>query len=81
VPRRRPVQCRICGGHESKVGPVSYRGKCRNCALSREKANYHALKDHRGEPFEPWRVRTAASVGAIPLDLLDTYLATREHRS
>jgi hypothetical protein len=63
------------------VGYVSYRGKCRACALKREKENYHALKDHRGEPFEHWRLRTAASVGAIPLDLLDTYLATREHRS
>jgi len=43
--------------------------------------NRDSLKAHRGEPFEHWRVRTAASVGAIPLDLLDTYLATSEHRS
>lgn len=33
-----------------------------------------SLQAHKGEPFQYWRLRTTASFGAIPLELLPQYL-------
>lgn len=61
--RRR--NCRRCGGHESKVGPISWRGKCMNCGLEAEREAIIQLANHDGPVFQHWRVRVAASVGAV----------------
>jgi hypothetical protein len=74
------MHCRVCGGHRADVGSISWTGKCRNCGLERHVAVVGSIMDHQGEGFEYWRLRCAASVGAIPLDLIDTYLEQRQRR-
>jgi hypothetical protein len=81
MPRLDYKRCRECGRGSDATGPLSHTRLCRDCSIAREHENAVSLSLHAGEPFQRWRVRVAASVGAIPLDLLDTYLATREHRS
>lgn len=48
-----------------EVGPISWRGKCQACGLLAEVEAIYQLANHTGPVFEYWRIRTAASVGAI----------------
>jgi hypothetical protein len=56
--------CTLCGGHDSEVGPISWRGKCHNCGKERLTTAITELAEHRGPTFAYWRTRIAASVGA-----------------
>lgn len=65
MPDLRRSNCRRCGGHKSEVGSISWRGKCLSCGLLSEREAIYQLANHDGPVFEYWRIRTAASVGAI----------------
>ena len=71
MPSRKPMSCRICGGHESEVGRVSWNGRCGPCGDARQLENHRDLRDHAGPWFAHWRQRSAASFGAVLLDDLD----------
>lgn len=55
----------MCGGHKSEVGPISWRGKCHTHGVELQAQAIFQLANHSGPVFEYWRIRTAASVGAI----------------
>ena len=60
--------CRFCGGHESEVGPISWRGYCKpHGVMIRDKAN-DDMHYHQGPYFDHWRRRMAASVGGVLVD-------------
>lgn len=71
MPRVRPHFCKICGGHDSQVGRVSMRGKCRYCGDERVVENHEQLRAHDGPWFEHWRRRTMAAFGIVLLDETD----------
>lgn len=71
MPDHRRVRCRICKRHRDECGSISWRGKCPPCGRKRLSDALDDLHYHRGPVFERWRHRLAASVGAIPLDLLE----------
>lgn len=51
---------------------MSTRGKCRPCAIARERENSTQLSAHGGPWFEHWRRRGACGYGAVLVDdLLD----------
>lgn len=75
-PRRR--SCKICGRHESEVGPISWRGKCGDCGPMLAVQAYDDLHYHRGPVFEHWRRRCALSVGAVLVDDLEAAIAAEE---
>jgi len=68
VPDLRRSNCQRCGRPATEVGPISWRGKCRPCGLTAETEAIVQLAHHNGPVFDRWRVRVAASVGAVILD-------------
>jgi len=50
------------------VGPISWRGKCGDCGPRLAEQAADELHYHSGPVFDLWRVRIAASVGAVLLD-------------
>ena len=54
-----------CKRHEREVGPISWNGNCGSCAVSLMETALTELHEHRGPTFDRWRVRLAASVGAV----------------
>lgn len=74
---------RICKGCGARVFPpqtLSHTRLCAFCAERRCRETFESISAHKGEPFDYWRLRMAASVGAIPLDLVDTWLEQRQSR-
>lgn len=48
MPSAPPKRCKVCNGHRDDVGAISWRGKCRPCALRRTieaQAIFHAWRD------------------------------------
>lgn len=70
MPHWHPSSCRACGRHKSQAGPISGTGLCQPCGLERMEENLEQLVAHNGPRFTHWRQRLAASLGAIPLDVL-----------
>lgn len=68
MPDLRRRNCINCGDHESVCGPISWRGKCQPCALRLEEQAIVDMATHSGPTFQLWRVRLAASVGAVLTD-------------
>ena len=62
------VRCRVCGKHQSEVGPISWRGKCGKCGPRLAEQANDDMHYHQGPVFEHWRRRMAASVGALLVD-------------
>ncbi len=71
MPDGRRRTCRVCGRHETEVGPISWRGKCGECGPKLAHAAADDLHYHQGPKFEKWRQRVAASVGAVIPDETD----------
>lgn len=69
VPDYRRTFCKTqrggCGKHAAEVGPISWRGLCRQCGMIRANRMYDDLTAHSGPGFELWREGMAASVGAV----------------
>lgn len=68
MPDGRRRTCRVCGAHDSEVGPISWRGKCSTCGPAIFEANCDDLHYHRGPYLLKWRRGVAASVGALLVD-------------
>ena len=62
--------CIQCGADSRQVGELSHQRLCRECG--HENLNQSVLQQQEcdGPIFQRWRVRIAASVGAVPLDYL-----------
>ena len=65
MPDKRRRNCGRCGGHDSEVGPISWRGKCLQCGLEAEREAIIQLAYHDGPVFQKWRVGMAGCVGAV----------------
>jgi len=64
VPDYRRKNCRRCGGHESKVGSISWMGNCDRCARLRFEQNLDDLQGRTAGPFALyWRRRCLAAFG------------------
>lgn len=69
MPRRYAgLECKVCGRHVDVCGPLSARGKCRDCGLGIAVHNMICLNEHRDAPFQQWRRNMAACVGGVLLD-------------
>jgi|GraSoiStandDraft_46_1057282.scaffolds.fasta_scaffold1835845_1 predicted amidophosphoribosyltransferase len=68
MPDARRTTCQNCREHADKVGPISWRGYCAVCGPELAQAAASDLHYHRGPKFERWRLRLAASVGAVLVD-------------
>ena len=57
--------CKVCGGHKSQVGEISWEGYCiRHGVEARDRAN-DEMHYHHGPTFEKWRRAMAACVGGL----------------
>lgn len=65
-----PKSCKVCGNGEHNGVHVSQTGLCIDHSLEVMTDNLAQLKAHDGPRFTHWRYRLAASVGAVPLDVL-----------
>ncbi len=72
MPRLDYKNCRNCGRHESEVGVMSHTRLCAECGRSRFRDNLVSLTTMSGPFALYWRVRIAASVGAVIPTRLDT---------
>jgi hypothetical protein len=68
--RNNRRRCLVCGKHRNEVGNISWAGNCRNCGHERLLENIDGIATHSGPAFMRWRYSIAASVGAVPLDVL-----------
>jgi hypothetical protein len=71
MPSVKPHFCKVCGGHDSEVGYVSWRGKCAVCGNQRVLENFDQLRNHDGPWFDHWRRRTLAAFGVTGVDAPD----------
>ena len=76
---KRPASCRVCHGHESVVGRISWRGKCAVCGDALHMENTYGLRTDR-DLLAPedisrvvlrWRRGMARGIGGILLDDLE----------
>jgi hypothetical protein len=65
-----PSACKVCGDGAHNGVHISQTGLCPTHSLERMTDNLEQLKAHAGPRFTHWRYRLAASVGAVPLDVL-----------
>lgn len=65
MPRTDYKTCRLCGRHTDEVGPLSHTRLCQQCWETRLIASVVEQKQHSGPIFQHWRLRIAASVGAV----------------
>jgi hypothetical protein len=65
-----PSRCKVCGDGRHNGVHVSQTGLCPTHSQEAFVDNLLQLKAHRGPRFTHWRYRLAASVGAVPLDVL-----------
>lgn len=75
--RGNRATCRCCGKHKSEVGEISWAGYCGTCGPAIREAQNDDMHYHRGPYLLQWRRATATSVGAILLEDLEAYLASR----
>ena len=54
MPDARRKHCRVCGGHESEVGPISWRGLCAFDGMARNVLNYDHMQARSGPFYEHW---------------------------
>jgi len=60
--------CKVCGGHKSEVGEISWEGYCiQHGVEARDRAN-DELHFHHGPTFEKWRRAMAACVGGVLIE-------------
>lgn len=52
--RKKIVNCKRCGGHVDKVGPLSVRKLCLACAESAVTAANLAMHTKSGSDYEAW---------------------------
>lgn len=75
MPDGRRVTCQSCRRHRAECGEISWRGKCAECGPRIAVEAATQLHYHSGPVFDRWRVRIAASVGAILADELEALAA------
>lgn len=68
MPDARRRTCRLCGKHDSEVGPITWGGYCIEHGLQIKHENALQLHAHNGPAFKHWRQRTIAALGAMPLE-------------
>ncbi len=56
MPDLRRRNCRHCGGHDSKVGAISWSGSCQRCAIERLTENINGIHNQRGIPHQRRRM-------------------------
>lgn len=61
-------RCRVCGRHESEVGPISWSGKCAEHGVEALTENIVQMHARRGPNFDRWRRAMAACVGGVLID-------------
>lgn len=52
MPDRRRKRCRICGAHESEVGPISWSGLCSEHSYERLVENMDSIHIGHGHGYE-----------------------------
>lgn len=72
MPRADYQNCRECGRHKSEAGELSHTRLCADCGKRIKLDVINQLHYHEGPWFNHWRVRIAASVGAVIPERLDT---------
>ena len=65
-----PKSCKVCGDGEHNGIHVSQTGLCPPHSEEAFVDNLLQLKAHDGPRFTHWRYRLAASVGAVPVEVL-----------
>lgn len=65
-----PKRCRVCGDGDHNGVHVSQTGLCPTHSVAVMADNIRQLAAHDGPNFKHWRYRLAASVGAVPIDVL-----------
>ena len=60
------ARCRRCGRHRREVGKISRIGNCLECGTARLQENIRSLHEHRGEPYERWRVALLRAMMDLP---------------
>lgn len=65
MPKLTYKTCRVCGRHASEVGLLSHTRTCIECAHAIQESHNLQMHQHNGPWFERWRLKMAASVGAI----------------
>lgn len=68
MPDLRRTTCQVCGRNRDECGPISWRGRCRDCAVQRVTENIIGIATQSGMPHARWRKGMAASVGGVLLD-------------
>lgn len=63
-----PSRCKVCGRHESEVGPISQKGFCIEHGMEALVSNIVQMRARSGPNFAKWRQRMAASVGAVLIE-------------
>lgn len=65
-----PHNCRVCRRHESEAGPISWRGKCMDCAQYLQAENIDGLHAMSGHVRDRWRRGMILSAGGVLPDNL-----------
>ena len=65
-----PPTCKVCGNGTHNGVHISQTGLCPPHSEQIMVDNLIQLRNHHGPRFTHWRYRLAASVGAVPVDLL-----------
>lgn len=65
MPDLRRRNCRRCGEHDSKVGPITWGGYCIDCGIAVERENVMQMVSRSGPNWSKWRRAMAACVGGV----------------
>jgi len=65
MPSNRPTWCRVCGKHETEAGQISWRGKCLDCANTRQTENIEGLASMSGHVRDRWARGMILSAGGL----------------
>lgn len=68
MPDLRRRNCRSCRKNDAEVGPISWRGLCRTCAVAHVDENIEQMTHRTGPNWSKWRHGMAACVGGSLVD-------------
>lgn len=71
MPDHRRRKCKVCGKRDSKVGALSWTGKCGDCARALLEDNIDQMHARSGPNFDLWRRQMVACAYPGLLDVLD----------
>lgn len=68
MPDKRRRNCKLCKGHDSTVGPISWEGYCFPCGRVVYEENIRQLQTHTGPFAQHHRRQCVAAWGGVLLE-------------